>query len=176
MENKKGAIELSVTTIIVIVLGVALLSLGLVFISNIFSKITKTTDDVFGDADILIEKIAQGTDKLSLPTSVVVKKGKSNTFKAFVFNDGSLGSGKREFEMVLLANQNENRIRAKIISPTTVDLDEGERAGFVIQIVATGDAPISSDSSYQVLVTSNGEPYDASGFSINVEETGFLGF
>jgi len=43
-KNKKGAIELSITTVIIIVLGMTLLVLGIVLIKNIFGGATESVD------------------------------------------------------------------------------------------------------------------------------------
>jgi len=71
--NKKGAIELSITTIIIVVVGVTLLILGLVLVKNIFSGTTKAVDilndktistmaQMFGDetSDVIVKL---GADK-----------------------------------------------------------------------------------------------------------------
>ncbi len=39
MDNKRGAIELSITTIVIVVIGVTLLVLGLVFVRGVFSDL-----------------------------------------------------------------------------------------------------------------------------------------
>jgi len=48
--NKKGAIELSMTTIIVIVLGVTLLILGIAWVEGMFEKVITLTDEAFRSA------------------------------------------------------------------------------------------------------------------------------
>src|SRR3989344_2269144 len=50
--TKKGAIELSMTTIIVIVLGVTLLILGFAFIKGIFGKLEGISSTTFDKANI----------------------------------------------------------------------------------------------------------------------------
>ena len=47
--EKRGALELSVNTIIVIVIGVTILMVGLAFIGNIRDKLFQASDDVFGN-------------------------------------------------------------------------------------------------------------------------------
>jgi len=49
--NKKGAIELSMNTIIIIVMGVVLLSLGLMFVRGIFSQVEGLSKSAFETAD-----------------------------------------------------------------------------------------------------------------------------
>jgi len=53
--NKKGALELSVSTIIIIVIGVTLLVLGLVFVQGTFRKVTELSEGAFRAADEQIQ-------------------------------------------------------------------------------------------------------------------------
>ena len=53
IKGKKGALELSVNTIVVIVIGVTLLILGLVFVRNIFTKIFSWISEDFSKNWIL---------------------------------------------------------------------------------------------------------------------------
>ena len=57
MKSKRGAIELSMTTIIVIVLGVVLLSLGLMFVRGIFKQITDESDQIFAMSEEQISEL-----------------------------------------------------------------------------------------------------------------------
>ena len=61
--NKKGAIELSITTIIVIIIGITLLSLGLVWVRGIFLRMDTLTAGAFETAEGEIGKLS-GVDKL----------------------------------------------------------------------------------------------------------------
>ncbi|MBT4630627.1 hypothetical protein HOC06_00165, partial [Candidatus Woesearchaeota archaeon] len=57
MNNKKGAIEMSMTTIIVVVIGITLLSLGLVWVKTIFDNLQGTTVDAFDQVDAAIGEL-----------------------------------------------------------------------------------------------------------------------
>ena len=56
IKSKKGAIELSMTTIIIVVLGVMLLGLGIGWITNTLSKIGELTDQSFAQAQLTIQE------------------------------------------------------------------------------------------------------------------------
>ncbi|MDD5133423.1 MAG: hypothetical protein PHD81_01100 [Candidatus Nanoarchaeia archaeon] len=88
MQNKKGAIELSMTTIIVIILGVTLLSLGLMFIKGTFGNITDITDKTFDQADDIIKDyMVTGTTKMYiLDSNVAMKAGTINTIYVGIKN------------------------------------------------------------------------------------------
>lgn len=89
MMNKKGAIELSMTTIIVIVLGITLLSLGILWIRNSFSSIQSLTESQFQQASQIIDATPTGNEKLNLPIEMNVKSGQTIGFKMYLLNDGS---------------------------------------------------------------------------------------
>ena len=74
--NKKGAIELSIGTIVVIVLAMSMLILGLVLIKNIFGGATATVD-------VLNDKVMGAVSSLFSDegTDVVVKLGSDQTAK-----------------------------------------------------------------------------------------------
>ncbi len=88
--NKKGAIELSITTIIVIVLGVTLLVLGLVFVQGIFSKVTELSDAAFRDADREIKERIGANQKVYVSgVTFELDPGKSTTINIGVQNFGT---------------------------------------------------------------------------------------
>jgi|SRR3989338_6582502 len=62
--NKKGAIEMSMTTIIVIVIGVTLLILGLIFVRGIFERIGGLSDQLFAQADNIIRDNMDASQKV----------------------------------------------------------------------------------------------------------------
>ncbi len=85
--DKKGAIELSITTIIVIVLGVTLLSLGLIFVRGIFSQVEQLTKRSFETAEGEIGKIS-GVDSLITisPRRIDVAKGSASVVDVIIAN------------------------------------------------------------------------------------------
>ena len=179
-KNKKGAIEMSITTIIVIVIGVTLLVLGLTWVRGLFGKLTKITESTFSQADIEIEKLSQGTEPFRYPSAIDVKQGKSAQIKVYVYNTG-LGSGIKDFTLVLTRDPTskvpEEKVQARIISPKTVKLEEGQQATFVIQAVSTSDAPLGAETTYEMKVTCTSctKEYATGGFAIDVTKSGVFG-
>lgn len=176
-DDKKGALELSVNTIVIVVIGVTLLTLGLVFVKNMFNQLTQTSDDVFGTADKEIGKMHQES-KFTCPTEISVKAGKRQTSTLYVGHDGTCGQGVKEFTVTLekASDFDETLVKAKLISPATIPLKEGEEATYTMQIAAAIDAPLSSgsgdDPAYSVTVTCEGENYANGAFIINVVKGG----
>ena len=71
MMIKRGAIEFSMTTIIVIIIGVALLALGLIWISGTFSKLDTITESALENAETVFGETSF-TGKIGTPTTIVM--------------------------------------------------------------------------------------------------------
>ncbi len=76
MKSKKGAIELSMTTIIVIIIGITLLTLGLSWVKSSLNKVMDLTDQAFSMSDQEIEEMFANSDDLLkiVPNDVEIKK------------------------------------------------------------------------------------------------------
>ena len=87
MINKKGAIEMSMTTIIVIVLGVTLLILGLTFVRTIFTKITAISSNTFDQAQDLLDQVDQVNEFLTInPEIKDIESGADGVIKVTIAN------------------------------------------------------------------------------------------
>ncbi len=85
--KKKGALELSITTIIVIVIGITLLSLGLIFVRSIFTNISGLAKESFEQADAEIGKLSEVDSFLTIsPSKIDVEKGSSRDVKVIIAN------------------------------------------------------------------------------------------
>ncbi len=85
--SKKGALELSVNTIVVIVIGVTLLTLGLVFVRGIFSQLEDISDATFNRADDLLGGIEEVNDPVTvLPSQIEIEQGKDDVVKLVLAN------------------------------------------------------------------------------------------
>jgi len=176
--KKKGALELSVNTIVVIVIGVALLSLGLIFVKNLFGGIGKISDDIFGTANTEIGKLHTGA-RLTVTTKVDVKQGTVVNVNAFVGNDGSRCPGSSPtFTLTPTLSGGGSEIGVKVISQPSIAIKPGEEATFVIGVAATKNAPLATgsinDPTVSVTVSCGSTTYDTSAFIINVQKGGGL--
>ena len=89
MKDKRGAIELSITTIVVVVIGITILTLALIWVGGIFDKLGGTTQGAFEKVDTEIEAILGGStgDFISLsPSQITLKKGKTARAKIILAN------------------------------------------------------------------------------------------
>lgn len=89
--NKKGAVELSMTTIIIIVIGITILSLGLVWIRSVFSDVGQLTKGAFEQAEGQIQDIFSGTNQpIALsPSETAVSQNGKETANLIINNLGS---------------------------------------------------------------------------------------
>ncbi|MEK6936889.1 MAG: hypothetical protein AABW58_02355 [Nanoarchaeota archaeon] len=86
--SKKAAIELSMTTIIVIIIGITLLSLGLLWVRGTFKDITRLSGDAFKQADGAISDIFEEVDRAVYvsPPSVDLEQGSAKTAQFRITN------------------------------------------------------------------------------------------
>lgn len=85
--KKKGSIELSMTTIIVIVLGVTLLTLGIVWVKSLGSSLLDTSEGAFKVSQEEISKLGLRDQEVYVPgTDMSVKIGGTLRFDVFVQN------------------------------------------------------------------------------------------
>ena len=74
--RKKGAVELSINTIVIVVIGITLLTLGLKWITGMMGKITTQTEGLTDASDRMIMDIFEDTEK-SISTAANVYTVKS---------------------------------------------------------------------------------------------------
>lgn len=78
---------MSMTTIIVIVIGVVLLILGLTWVRGIFSDVSGISDDAFGRAKDIISGIEDVSSLLTIiPDEIEVGQGKDEVVKVIIAN------------------------------------------------------------------------------------------
>ncbi len=88
IKNKKGALELSVNTIIIIVIGVTLLVLGLQFVRGIITKGIDISDKAFEDANRQLSALGDNINEFVTiaPELVRIKAGDTSGFVVFIKN------------------------------------------------------------------------------------------
>ena len=89
--SRKGAMELSMNTIVVVVIGITLLVLGLVFVRGIFTRLGGLGGSAFQKAETELQQIQSGETKINFPQNIEVKKGGSAVETIRICNtDGTL--------------------------------------------------------------------------------------
>src|SRR3989344_4030844 len=87
-KGKKGALELSINTIIIIVIGVTLLTLGLVFVRNIFTQTSDLSAKAFEDANRELDALGGNVNEFLTvsPEIVRIKAGDVSGFSVLIKN------------------------------------------------------------------------------------------
>ena len=170
--NKKGAIELSMTTIIVIVLGITLLSLCILCIRNCFSSIQTLTEGQFRQASQIIDATPTGNQKLNLPIEMDVKSGQTIGFKMYLLNDGSASGTKFNIK---INGDFPSGLRVGVIGQKdnaeemTYDIAEGETQEIDALIIVPKSIKTGTFQ-YTVEVTDeSGEIYEQKGFFFTIK-------
>lgn len=132
--NKKGALELSMNTIIIIVIGVVILSLGLMFVRGIFVKVGTLSDSAFESAENELNTISSRNQEVTIPSLINVKQGEQKTFRVWVVNQGDTA---KPYTLSIAGN---NGISFLIPSASTT-LGVGNEVGYVVGVSVPKNTP-----------------------------------
>ena len=83
--NKKGAIEFSMTLIMIIIIGIAVLALGLAWVRGTFTQIGTLTEQSLDAAETVIGEVAF-TGKMSAPATINMDLNDAKKFRILVRN------------------------------------------------------------------------------------------
>lgn len=188
--QKKGALELTLNTIVIIVIAVVLLTLSIVFVRDLFTKITGTSSQVFQSVDIEIGKLQEGDTKMSVPSVVNVKQGESKIFDIVIANDGLVTSNL--FTLNIQPNYPTNcgqtqcatatNLPIKIISTGVTNngktishtISPGDRpVKFQVQVIADSSAPPTiglNQPTIGITVKAGTQTYEQAAVMVKVEK------
>lgn len=174
--QKRGAVELSVTTIVVVVIGITLLTLGLSWVTGIFEKLDVTTSGAFEQADTQIDEIlGGGTGKaISIsPSALSLKQGKTTSAKVLVAHIDTIDTSTKSVSVSMTGTSDPNidcvfaDSASGGLSSQTYDLasgyqasitvlisDEGAKLGtYVCGFQVAGFGPSISDTREELIIT-----------------------
>jgi hypothetical protein len=115
MVTKKGAIEFSMTTIMVVIIGVAVLALGLTWIRSTFEQVGGITEGSLEAAETIVGEVAF-SGKASAPAVIRMGSTDAKKFKILVRNTGNAGD---EFKVTTVVA---NHPSSGCLNPATQDL------------------------------------------------------
>ncbi|MDO8509427.1 MAG: hypothetical protein Q7S27_07135 [Nanoarchaeota archaeon] len=193
MVNKKGAVELSIGTVVIIVLAMTMLILGLVLIRGIFRGATENVDDInekvkeeiknlfVDDSERAILKLTESTAKVKQGSEFGVAFGVKNTER------GAIGSQNFQYTTILDDPQiKENCGVSKETAEKWIKFGSGSlsvRPGEVdaerIKVVVPEDSPLC-ETKYRILIyrSDKGEspnsPYADLSFFVKIESKGLF--
>ncbi len=167
--NKKAAIEMSMTTIIVIVLGVTLLILGLIFVRTIFEKVTSIAGKGFTIADKELQERMGSSDKIYIPgVEFEIDSGKSITITIGVQNFGDETTPSK-FKLNIIPGDNSGK-KEWFILPPEGTLKIGETKGFPLKIKLPKGAPPGKSYTFTISILKNNQEYESQAVIVTVKE------
>ena len=171
MTSKKGAIEMSMTTIIVIVLGVTLLILGLVFIRNIFSKTSGLAEEAFGSAEKEIQQRLGATDEMYISGGLrwELEPGKSAARLIAIQNFDDDLSASHDFKVEINPTDNKGSKDWFFISQPG-KLKVGEKTNIPVEVKLPNGIIPGSSFSFKVVALRDNIEYASQPIIISVKE------
>ena len=180
MENKTAALELSIGTIVVIVLAMSMLILGLVLVKNIFTGATYNVDQLNKNVEAEINKLFnERGDKIVmyLPNNQAeIKQGKSYGVAFGIKNtvEGESKAGRFSYKLQASDVQQGCQLtlqqadRYLILGSTgAFDLLPGQIRYNLVKVQPSSSAPLC-EVRYDVAIIKDGQPYDSTFFIVKV--------
>ena len=164
-KNKKGAIELSMTTIIVIIIGITLLSLGLMWIKGVFEDIGSITDQAFINADKEIkERMGENEVFYISGQNFEVEVGKKLFINVGIRNTLGVDS---TINTIIAATDNAPLDR--FTTPSEQEIKAGESKGYPILYESTKTAVKGNTHFYTIkAINNNGDTYGSETITITI--------
>ncbi|MBS3146701.1 hypothetical protein J4471_03310 [Candidatus Woesearchaeota archaeon] len=139
--SKRGALELSMNTIVVIVIGIVLLTLGLTWVRNIFGSVTQISDESIAIARGEIGRISHNEEITVSPENMGLEKGSYKVMKVYVAN---IGDRRSNFKVTVEPTE---ELDAKFADTKSKESDEypieiGEEIEIQVYVLAKSTAPL----------------------------------
>jgi hypothetical protein len=169
--NKKGAIELSMTTIIIIVIGITILVLGLAWVRSTLGGVTELTEQaLIGGEEQITEMLGSSKEPLNLfATNLEIEQGDATSIGVVVFNDQ--GDAAEYTLTTTIGTRNENDLDCYILDTEdltdTFTLESGLKEGETVMIQDTGKTALGQYVC-NIELTRNGEKVDDASIAIEI--------
>lgn len=182
LQNKKAAIELSIGTIVIIVLAMSMLILGLTLVRTIFTGATYNVNELNKNVQSEINKLFNEKSGVKtiiyLPNNQAdVKKGTSYGIAFGIKNtvEGEANAGKFSYQVrassiqtgCKLSLQQADSYAILGVSGTINILPGSEPQYRIVKVQPTETAPLC-EISYDLIVTKDGQPYDTNFFIVKI--------
>ena len=169
--EKRGALELSVNTIVIVVLGITILIIGLAFLDTIKEKLTESAEGAFEELEGRFEELNAKEILTLIPSSFDVEAGKTKQVKVIIANleNSDYGNVVASVESV-----NPNEAKCLFASTQTgrsksYNIASGKQVSLDLR-VQVGKNSILGDKTCNVMISGNGitEPDTEASLFINV--------
>ncbi len=167
--QKKGAIELSMTTIIVIVLGVTLLILGLAFVRGIFSKVSGLTEEAFSSAEKEIQQRMGATEEMYVSGGLYweVEPGKPLVRYVGIQNFGDETTAS-DFKIEVIPGDTKGK-KEWFLVPPVGKLEPGDKSGVPIEVTLPKGAPPGTSYPFTIKVLKANTEYSSQSIIVAVK-------
>ena len=146
--QKKGAIEFSMTTIMVIIIGVVVLALALAWVRGTFKDISGITEEAFEGAKEQLRAELTSQDPLGIsPSTLSLKSGESTTVAVGFLNGLSPA---KDITTAVISVTDPNSIIGVTVDGGVKTITSGEIFNWRIIIKATGSSGQSTVASVKV--------------------------
>ncbi|MAG45328.1 MAG: hypothetical protein CMH63_00970 [Nanoarchaeota archaeon] len=170
--DKKGAIEFSMTTIMVIIIGVAVLSLGIAWVRGTFTQVGEITESALDTAETIFGEVGF-TGRIGAPATIIMKTSDAKKYRVYVRN--TKDTGNVALSMTATLRQPVNAVGDQVncltdAAPTTgsVTLEPGEQTEFGGGVIANG-CPSGSSGVISIAVNDNQAGYATEAIAINIQ-------
>ncbi len=151
--RKKGALELSMNTIVIVVIGITLLVLGLAFVSGIFERLTGLSDTTFEEANSRLSQLSDRYDSFInlAPSNIDVQKDKRRAKGVYVILNNLGDTALNNLNVQLEVPQDSsNDISCKFSDGSTTKgvrpLGSGENEKLDVLVSAKSAAPLGTET------------------------------
>lgn len=182
IKNRKGAVELSVGTIVILVIGMTMLILGIALVRTIFQGATDSVDKIDEGVKAELNKLFESGDKkvvVRLPNNEIkIKKGDSVGIAFAIRNTIQGESQAGMFSYQVKAVSVETGCSLPLTTAQSYVRLNGERSGipilpgdepayFFVKIQPSSSAPLCSVA-YDIEVKKDGQPYAIESFIVQI--------
>ena len=94
MKNKKGSMELGINAIVVIIIALAILGLGIGFVTRLFTSASTNFGEIISNNELEFHADSMNPVKFDVK-EVVVKRGTTQSVKVSVYNAGTFAEDKK---------------------------------------------------------------------------------
>ena len=157
--SRKGSMELGVNAIVILIIALAILGLGIAFITNLFRSGSDKLGSIIDNTELPIH--ADAVNPIAFEKqSIEIKKGKKINLKISVYNDGTLSAGGGEVVLDMNSCRDSDNNDAgggftfaapgQNIAPGSdagylaiITASTAEAGSYVCTVTATGDSTVS---------------------------------
>ena len=149
--NKKGALELSMNTIVVIVIGVTILTLGLRWVYGLFGGLTERSQEIDEQLKKQISDLFEGGEEALIvrPNSVIIAQRGSRDVAVAIRNAATDGRKHTYSYNIRLTNAADTQLSAQEVmgwitsgAGEQIEVNSGGISYELVAIDIPGDAPL----------------------------------